>query len=76
LTYLDLDEVAQMIGQRPFAGLLRLAPDVQAGFERDLDALPNTLTPERHYGYALQWFGFAAALALIYLILLFRTSRT
>ena len=26
---------------------------------RDLDILPNTLTPERHLGYAVQWFGLA-----------------
>jgi cytochrome oxidase assembly protein ShyY1 len=32
-----------------------------AGYARDLELLPNTLPPERHRGYALQWFGLAFA---------------
>lgn len=75
LTYLDLDEIAAAIGRPLHAGLLRLDPDLPVGFARDLDALPNTLSPEKHYGYAVQWFGFAAAVATIYGVLAFRNRR-
>ncbi|GIX38142.1 MAG: SURF1-like protein [Silanimonas sp.] len=52
--------------------VLRLDPMLPFGHERDLDLLPNTLPPEKHRGYALQWFGFAAGLLLLSLYLQFR----
>ncbi len=36
--------------------VLRLDPVLPLGYARDLDLLPNTLPPERHLGYAVQWF--------------------
>lgn len=44
--------------------------------ERDLDILPNTLTPERHLGYAVQWFGLAIAVLVIALVLTLRKKKT
>ena len=41
---------------------------------RDWSALPNTMPPERHRGYALQWFALAAASVVIALILLFKKT--
>ena len=37
--------------------------------------LPNTLPPERHLGYAVQWFALALAVLVTALVLSFRTSR-
>lgn len=54
------------------AVVLRLDPALALGYERDLDLLANTLPPEKHRGYALQWFGFAAGLLLLSLYLQFR----
>ncbi len=54
------------------AAVLRLDPTLALGYERDLDLLTNTLSPEKHRGYALQWFGFAAGLLLLSLFLQFR----
>jgi cytochrome oxidase assembly protein ShyY1 len=51
------------------SAVLRLDPAIPLGYERDLDLLPNTLPPEKHRGYALQWFGFAAGLLLLSLYL-------
>ncbi|MGQ0801655.1 MAG: SURF1 family protein [Pseudomarimonas sp.] len=73
LTYLDPEEVAAAIGSPPYAGLLRLDPALPIGFTRDLDALPNTLPADTHFGYAAQWFGFALTIVIIYLIFWFRT---
>lgn len=52
--------------------VLRLDPAAPLGHERDLDLLANTLSPDKHRGYALQWFGFAAGLLLLSLFLQFR----
>jgi cytochrome oxidase assembly protein ShyY1 len=76
LTRLDREQLGERLGQLPLAALLRLDPALPLGFARDLDALPNTLPPEKHFGYALQWSGFAAAIMVIYLVLLFRTRRS
>jgi cytochrome oxidase assembly protein ShyY1 len=42
------------------------------GYARDLELLPNTLPPERHRGYALQWFGLAFATLVAALFVTFR----
>ena len=55
--------------------VLRLDPELMIGFARDADALPNTLPPERHRGYAMQWFALALAVTLIYGVLLWRSIR-
>ena len=43
--------------------------------ERDLEILPNTLTPERHLGYAVQWFGLALAVLAVALVLTLRARK-
>ena len=55
--------------------VLRLDPTLPIGYPRDLELLANTLTPERHRGYAVQWFGLAATTLVIALVLTFRRSR-
>lgn len=52
--------------------VLRLDPALPLGHERDLELLSNTLPPEKHRGYALQWFGLAAAAFVTTLLLWFR----
>jgi surfeit locus 1 family protein len=75
LTYLDADEIGRAFGVALYPGVLRLAPDLDYGHARDLVALPNTLPPERHFGYALQWYGLAATVAIVYLVLAWRSRR-
>ncbi|HSD17729.1 MAG TPA: SURF1 family cytochrome oxidase biogenesis protein [Thermomonas sp.] len=55
--------------QRDDAGVM-LAPG-----ERDLAILANTLTPERHLGYAVQWFGLAITVLVVALVLTLRKKR-
>ena len=55
--------------------VLRLDPDQPLGHARDLDVLPNTLPPQRHLGYAVQWFALAAAVLVIALLLTLRHRR-
>ena len=44
--------------------------------ERDLDILPNTLSPQRHLGYAVQWFGLALTVVVVALVLTFKKKKT
>ena len=53
--------------------VLKLDPNLPLGYARDLDILPNTLPPERHVGYAVQWFGLAAAVFITALVLTWRS---
>lgn len=56
--------------------VLRLDPDLAIGYERDLDILTNTLPPEKHRGYAVQWWGLAGAVLVIALVLGVRRRRS
>jgi len=55
--------------------VLKLDPDAGFGYPRDLDVLPNTMPPERHFGYAVQWFALALAVLAIALVLTCRRPR-
>jgi len=55
--------------------VLKLDPAMPIGYPRDLDILPNTLPPERHLGYAVQWFGLALTVLVTALVLTFRKPR-
>lgn len=55
--------------------VLKLDPALPLGYARDLDILPNTLPPERHLGYAVQWFALALAVLVIALLLTFRKRK-
>jgi cytochrome oxidase assembly protein ShyY1 len=55
--------------------VLRLDPALKVGYLRDLNILPNTLPPERHLGYAVQWFGLALAVLITALVLTLRRRR-
>ncbi|MFT4256474.1 MAG: SURF1 family protein [Pseudoxanthomonas sp.] len=56
--------------------VLRLDPAMKGiGYARDLDVLPNTMPPQRHLGYAVQWFGLALAVLATATVLSFRRRR-
>ncbi|MCY7355308.1 MAG: SURF1 family protein [Lysobacter sp.] len=74
LTRVDPVAIASTTGlSAPLAPrVLRLDPELPIGYARDLDILPNTLPPQRHLGYAVQWFALALAVLVTALILTFR----
>lgn len=61
LTRVDLAALSAALHKPLSPRVLRLDPALPFGYERDLELLANTLPPERHRGYALQWFGLAFA---------------
>lgn len=55
--------------------VILLAPDAAAGgFARDLPVYTDDWIA-RHRGYAIQWFGLAAVLVVVFLVIAFRTER-
>lgn len=77
LTRVDLEAIARETGLSvPLAPrVLRLDPALPLGYARDLDVLPNTLPPEKHRGYALQWFALATTVLVIAVVLTYRSSH-
>lgn len=56
--------------------VLRLDPALTGlGSERDLVLLANTLPPEKHRGYSVQWYGLALTVLITALLLTFRSFR-
>ncbi|MGH8108646.1 MAG: SURF1 family protein [Arenimonas sp.] len=75
LTRMSLEQLATDL-QTPLATrVLRLDPDLPMGHARDLNVLPNTLPPEKHRGYAVQWFGLCLATIILTLVLGMRMKR-
>lgn len=61
------------VGAPLWPRVLRLAPQSAHGFRRDWPVV--AMTPQRHYGYAVQWFGLAAALLALYAVAGVRRGR-
>ncbi|MCC5792647.1 MAG: SURF1 family protein [Legionellaceae bacterium] len=53
--------------QTPTAFLLRLAEENPYGFVREWPE--QRFSPQRHYGYAVQWFAMALTLIILYIVL-------
>ncbi len=67
VNYPDQIELECILGRPLAPGLLLLDSDVGGGFRRAWTELG--IPPERHYGYALQWFALAAAALGLFLTL-------
>lgn len=76
VTALSAQQLPALLGQPALASrVLRLDPGIRVGGERDLDVLPNTMPPERHIAYAVQWFAMAATILIIAFLLTRRSRR-
>jgi surfeit locus 1 family protein len=64
------DELASALGSKLEQRILLLDPQVPAGYVRDWS--PPGMPPSRHFSYAIQWWGFAAVLLVLYFGLNFR----
>jgi surfeit locus 1 family protein len=53
---------------------LLLDADQAGGFVRQWG--PRSMAPEKHLGYAVQWFGFAVTLVVMYVVLGMRRARS
>lgn len=67
LQYLDYGYLGDALPYRVLPYLVRLDPSATGGFRRDWQPV-TPMGPQTHRGYAAQWFGLAAALVVIYLV--------
>jgi len=66
-------ELAAALGVAVHPQVLLLDDGEPDGFVRDWQ--PPGMTPDRHIGYAVQWFGLATAVAVTWLVLSFRPRK-
>ncbi len=65
--YVDYERLGAILGQPLRPALILLEPGAPAGYWRDWEPRFGGFGPERHQGYAVQWFALALALAILYL---------
>ena len=66
--------IEQQLGRKLIPGLLLLDGSQPDGYQRIWEAHVG-FQPERHVGYAVQWFALAAVAVIIFLITSFRTKK-
>jgi cytochrome oxidase assembly protein ShyY1 len=64
------DELQAALGERIARRILLLDPQAAGGYVREWR--PPGLDPSRHFSYAIQWWGFATVLLVLYFGLNFR----
>jgi cytochrome oxidase assembly protein ShyY1 len=70
MVYPRADDIAAVLGEPVYDGMVLLDPAAPAGFARDWR--PDVAQPAKHVSYAVQWFTFAATMVALYLVLNFR----
>jgi surfeit locus 1 family protein len=63
--YLDFEAISRMLPYPVAPYLIRLDPGAADGYTRRWPTAP--FSPDRHLGYAVQWFALAAAVLVLYL---------
>lgn len=65
--YVDYERLAAILGYSLRPSLILLEPEAPGGYRRDWQPRFGGFGPERHRGYAVQWFALAATLVILYL---------
>lgn len=73
MVYPSHEDIAEALGVSVLPHMIWLDEQDADGFTREWK--PAEFGPARHVGYAVQWFGLAVTLILIYIILKFRRRR-
>ena len=66
--YVDYQRLAALLGYPLRPVLVLLEPEAPGGYRRDWQPRFGGFGPERHRGYAVQWFALAATLVILYLV--------
>lgn len=74
VSFPTMDELAEALGESLHPQLLLLEDGQPDGFLREWR--PDGLAPERHLGYAVQWFGLAATVFITWLVLSLKPRRS
>lgn len=68
IQYLKPSRVSEQLGSPVVSRVIQLDPEADHGFRRDWGA-PVSFGPERHIGYAVQWFALAGTLLVLFVVL-------
>lgn len=74
LSFPNQSALEQQLGHKLISGVLLLDASQPDGYERIWEAHLGFM-PERHIGYAVQWFAFAVAAVILFVITGFRTKK-
>jgi surfeit locus 1 family protein len=74
LSFPQQSVLEQQLGRKLLPGVLLLDASQPDGYERVWEAHLG-FKPERHTGYAVQWFALAVAAAIIFILMGFRTRK-
>ncbi len=73
IQYLDFDLMAERLGVSAAPLTLRLSPQAKDGYLREWPVVAGE--PEKHWGYAFQWFGMALALFILLVLTSIRRHK-
>lgn len=68
-----IEQIGAALGKPVFPQVLLLDAGQPDGYLRQW--APATMAPDRHVGYAVQWFGFAMVTCILWVLLSFRTRE-
>lgn len=67
--HIDYDQLAEMLGYTLLPAVVLLDAGSQRGYVRTWQPTFGGFGPERHLGYAVQWFALAITLIILYLVI-------
>ncbi len=67
LQYIDYPRIEELLGESVLPGVVQIDHNVDANYPKIWQ--PVVYGPEKHYGYALQWFSVALILFILYTVL-------
>lgn len=67
IQFLDFEAISERLGYHLLPVIIRLSPDAKNGYLREWKTV--SFGPDKHLGYAVQWFGLAAAMLVILMVL-------
>lgn len=70
IQYIDYQQLQDVLGIGLIPVVIRLSPEASDGYLREWPVV--AFGPERHLGYAVQWYALALAMVVIFLILIRR----
>jgi len=68
IPYVDYRRLSDLLGYPLLPAIVLLEPEAPAGYRRDWRPRFGGQGPERHRGYAVQWFALAVSLVILYLV--------
>lgn len=70
---IDFNEIAKHLGRDVLPFTVRLAPNQDENFIREWQVV--VMAPERHLGYAIQWFGLGIAALTVFLLTVLKSMQ-